>query len=98
MELNNLEIYGLALELGEKIWFNVNKWEYLPKNKIGLQFVKSTDSIAANISEGFGRYHYKEKKNFGYFTRGSLFESITCLEKAKNRGLISKIEQVRNKK
>ena len=50
------------------------------------------DSIAANLSEGFGRYHYKEKKNFNYYSRGSLYETKTWIEKAKNRGLINEID------
>lgn len=42
----------------------------------------------ANISEGFGRYHYKENKLFCYYARGSLYETITWLTKAINRKLI----------
>jgi len=37
------------------------------------------DSIAANLSEGFGRYHYKEKKNFSYYSIGSLYETKTWI-------------------
>jgi len=49
---------------------------------------RAVDSIAANLSEGFGRYHYKEAKNFTYYSRGSLFESRTWLSKAHNRNLV----------
>lgn len=59
------------------------------KDTVGKQLVRSTDSIAANLSEGLGRYHYKEAKNFSYYTRGSLFETRTWLKKALNRGLIA---------
>jgi len=41
------------------------------------------------LSEGFGRYHYKEAVNFGYYSRGSLYETRTWLTKAHNRHLIS---------
>ncbi len=44
--------------------------------------------MSANISEGFGRYHFKDVKNFGYYSRGSLYEAKTWLTKAQNRGLI----------
>ena len=50
---------------------------------IGKQLVRSADSIAANISEGFGRYHFKDSKRFYYISRGSLFETKTWLEKSK---------------
>lgn len=36
-----------------------------------------------------GRYHYKEIKNFSYYSRGSLFETQTWLTKAHSRKLIT---------
>lgn len=42
---------------------------------MGKQLVRAIDSVAANLSEGFGRYHYKETRIFGYYSRGSLYES-----------------------
>ncbi len=55
---------------------------------MGKQLIRAIDSVAANLSEGFGRYHYKEVKNFCYYSRGSLYESKTWLNKAFNRKLI----------
>lgn len=52
--------------------------------------IRACDSISANLSEGFGRYSYKEEKQFSYYARGSLYETKTWLSKAKNRKLISK--------
>lgn len=60
MKLEELEIYQLLMEIGEKVWEIVNAWNYFAKDTIGKQLIRSTDSIAANISEGFGRYHYKD--------------------------------------
>lgn len=54
--------------------------------------MRSADSIAANLSEGFGRFHYKENINFCYYSRGSLYETKTWLVKAYNRSLISENE------
>jgi four helix bundle protein len=51
--------------------------------------VRAIDSVAANLSEGFGRYHYREKTHFSYYSRGSLYESKTWITKANNRKLIS---------
>jgi four helix bundle protein len=50
---------------------------------------RSADSISANIAEGFGRFHYKENKNFCYFSRGSVIETKGWLKKAKTRNLIT---------
>ena len=86
--LEDLEIYSLSESFGESIWDLVIKWDYFAKDTIGKQLVRSADSIAANIAEGFGRFHYKENKNFCYFSRGSILETKTWLHKAKSRKLI----------
>ncbi len=89
MKLEGLKVYHFAMGIGEKIWMVVGKWDYFAKDTVGKQLVKSVDSIAANISEGYGRYHYKENKQFCYYSRGSLYETKTWLKKARNRGLIA---------
>lgn len=45
--------------------------KYLRRN----QLVRSVSSIAANIAEGFGRYHYQENIQFCRQARGSLAET-----------------------
>jgi four helix bundle protein len=71
------------------VWQDVTSWNYLEKDTVGKQLIRAVDSIAANLSEGYGRYHFKEEKNFAYYSRGSLYETKTWLTKAKNRNLIS---------
>jgi len=85
MKLEELRVYQQAMEIGEEVWRIVVKWDYFSKDTVGKQFVRAIDSVAANLSEGFGRYHYKETKNFSYYSRGSLFESKTWLTKANSR-------------
>lgn len=92
MELEDLRIYRLAMDFGEKVWTLVIKWNNLATETVGKQLIKSSDSIAANISEGFGRYHIKETRNFCYIARGSLFESKTWLTKAFNRNLLIPVD------
>jgi four helix bundle protein len=88
MKLEDFNVYQMAMETGEEVWKIVITWDYFAKDTIGKQFVRAIDSVAANLSEGVGRYHYKEAKNFSYYSRGSLFESKTWLTKAHNRNLI----------
>lgn len=90
--LEDLEIYQLALEIGEYVWKLVDKWESFPKRTVGGQFVEAADSISANIAEGYGRYFYKDRKQFCYYSRGSLMETKAWVTKAINRKLISNEE------
>ena len=92
MKLEDLQVYQLSMEIGEKVWNIVINWDYFLKDTIGKQLVRAVDSVAANLSEGFGRYHYKEAKNFSSYSRGSLYETKTWLTKAYNRNLISEEE------
>lgn len=90
LNIEELKVYSLSMDLGEKIWNCVVKWDYIAKDTIGKQIVKSADSVAANISEGFGKYFYKENSNFNYDSRGSLYETKTWLTKSFKRDLIDK--------
>ncbi|WP_343522236.1 four helix bundle protein [Pedobacter sp.] len=87
-KLEDLEIYNLSEALSDKIWDIVIKWEYFAKDTIGKQLCRAADSISANIAEGYGRFHYKENKNFCYYSRGSILEVKSFLRKSKNRDLI----------
>ncbi len=44
------------------------------KYNLDLQISKASISITANISEGYGRYHYQEGIQFYRISRGSLYE------------------------
>jgi four helix bundle protein len=54
--------------------------------KYGLasQIRRASVSTTANISEGYGRYHYKDGIRFYYISRGSIYELkdhlISCFE------------------
>jgi four helix bundle protein len=89
LRLEELEVYRVAMEIGEIVWNVVIKWEYFEKKTLGAQLVNAADSIALNISEGYGRFHYKENKNFCYYSRGSAKETLTAIRKAKSRNLIT---------
>jgi len=89
MKLHELKVYQRSMDVGERIWALVSSWDTFAKDTMGKQLVRSADSVAANLSEGFGRFFYKENRRFCYYSRGSLYETFTWIEKAHNRGLIS---------
>ena len=90
MTLDELDVYRLAMAIGERAWAEVVRWDFFAKDTVGKQLVRAADSIAANLSEGFGRFHFKENKQFGHYGRGSLFETKTLLMKAAKRNVISR--------
>jgi four helix bundle protein len=84
----NLDVYLLSEKLSDIIWEMVLQWEPFYKNTIGIQLVKSSDSIGANIAEGLGRGSSKENKRFAKIARGSLFETKHWLRRTVKRRLI----------
>jgi four helix bundle protein len=76
MQQNSLEalkVYQSARTIAEDCWMFVSKWDSFAKQTLGNQLVRAADSIAANISEGYGRYSFKENKLFCYYARGSRY-------------------------
>jgi len=88
--LEDLEIYQPGLEIAEDVWKIVSEWGFFVKKTVGTQFVEAADTIAANVAEGYGRYFYKDRKQFCYYSRGSLMETRTWAQKAYAREFISK--------
>jgi len=74
LKLNDIEAYRIAFSLSNYVWDLVIKWEYFARKTVGAQFVEAVDSISANIAEGFGRYHKKDKIKFYRYSFGYLFE------------------------
>lgn len=89
IKLEDLKVYKISMEVGDIAYEVVSGWDYFNKVTLGKQLVKAADSIALNISEGYGRFFFKENKNFCYYSRGSAKETLTAFEKAKRRNLIS---------
>ncbi|MFP4092182.1 MAG: four helix bundle protein [Cyclobacteriaceae bacterium] len=92
LSLNDIEAYKIDCHLSNKVWEVVIVWNHFEKNTIGQQFVRSVDSISANIAEGFGRFGKKDKTKFYRYASGSLYESWDWNEKAKSRKLLTQDE------
>ena len=88
-----LQVYKLSEDLADGIWKVVRVWDYLAKDTVGKQIVKSADSIGANIAEGTGRGTLEDNRRFIRMARGSLYETQHWLRSAYRRDLLSK-EQI----
>jgi len=90
--LEDLEVYQLSENIGDKVWRIVGVWEPFAKFGLGKQLTSSADSISANIAEGYGRFFVKENINFCFYARGSLLETKSWIRKAWMRKLITEEE------
>lgn len=89
LRLNDVRAYTIAFELSNGVWGAVMTWDFFARDTIGKQFVRSVDSISANIAEGFGRYNKKDKILFYRYAAGSVKESLDWNEKAFRRKVLS---------
>lgn len=72
---SDLEAWQLARELVLKVYRASDSFPAEEAYGMRRQLRNAAASIAANIAEGFGRYHYKENLKFLYNSRGSLAET-----------------------
>ncbi len=86
--LEEIEIYKLAEEIADKWWEIVSEWHPFAQDTVGKQLVRAVDSIGANIAESYGRYHFGEKINHLYYSRGSLYEAKFFARRAYKRKLV----------
>ncbi len=87
-----LEVYKKSLILIE----NVEKIVCKIKGKVSYSLIdqlqRAALSNSLNIAEGNGRHHKKDKLNFFYISRGSMFECVPIIQVLKSRELISEDE------
>lgn len=89
IQLDDLEVYKLSKKLSELSWVIYKKLDWQNKKIVGDQFIRSVDSVGANIAEGYGRFHYLDKVKFYYNARGSLLESRHWSNLLQQRGIIN---------
>lgn len=79
--INDLEVYKLSNEVANLIYRQIKSWDKFHLYSLGDQLIRSVDSVAANISEGYGRFSFKDNIRFCYYARGSLFETKHGLQR-----------------
>ena len=88
LSLDKLEVYKLARELSKIAWEIYCNLDWKDRKIQGDQLITSTDSVGANIAEGFGRFHYLDKVRFYYNARGSLLEARHWFDLLDERGKV----------
>jgi four helix bundle protein len=88
----NLRVYRLSEKLADQVWDIVTAWNYFARDTVGLQLVRSADSVGANIAEGEGGGRYLDNRRFVRMSRGSLNETKHWLRRAFKRRLLTRKE------
>jgi len=89
LTINKISAYNKSFDFSNEVWNKVVCWDYFAKDTVGKQFVRSADSVSANIAEGFGRFSKKDKTRFYRIGVGSLEETGDWIRKSSVRNLIS---------
>jgi four helix bundle protein len=90
----DLEVYERAVGLADAVWGRVAGWDAFARWTVGVQLVRSADSIGANLAEAAGRSTDADQRRFLIVARGSALE-LECtgwIEQA-NEACLSRQEQ-----
>jgi four helix bundle protein len=89
LDYQKLDVWNESYGLTQMIYTETKNF---PKNEqFGLtqQIRRASISIVSNIAEGCGRNHYRDKLQFFYISRGSLFEVEAQIAIARKLDFIS---------
>jgi four helix bundle protein len=87
--MEDVRVLKSAEQIADAIYKIASRWDEFAKDVVGKQISRAADSVGANIAESFGRYHFGEKIQFLYYSRGSIFETKYWLNRASARELMS---------
>ena len=86
----DLEVWQEAHKLTLEIYRLIKSFPDEERYALASQVRRCSSSVGANIAEGFGRYHHKDKIKFFYNARGSLVETQNFLFLAQDLKYIEK--------
>jgi len=89
-DFENLIVWQKAIEFADLILEKTDKFYKSNRNfRLREQLDACSSSIPMNIAEGKGRYSKKEFKQFLYYSRGSINETVTVLLLLQKRSWLS---------
>jgi four helix bundle protein len=90
---SDLDVYQLSFQFAMEIFLLSKTFPGEEKYSLTSQIIRSSRSISANISEGFGkRFYENEFKRHLVYSAGSLEETKTWLSFAHSCGYITETE------
>jgi len=92
-----LEVYQRAVNFAERITVLTKSFPAQGHYHLVDQLRRASLSISLNIAEGNGRWHVKDRKNFWWIARGSVFECVPLLELCKREKLITEDQKFKSR-
>jgi len=87
--LENLDVWKEGRKFRKRISELTKRFPEFEKYKLTDQMLRASRSVTANVSEGYGRFHYQENIQFCRQARGSLFELSDHLTVALDEGYMN---------
>lgn len=84
-----LRVYKATRQLVKEVYVLVNKLPSIENFALSSQIRRAVVSVKANIAEGSGRNHPKDKAHFIDMAYGSLMETYSELETAADLGYVT---------
>lgn len=89
----DLDCWKKCTELRRSILALIKTFPDYEKFELVSQMRRASRSATHNISEGYGRFHYKENAQFCRTSRGSVYELLDQVIVAQDEGYIEKEKQ-----
>ncbi|MFL5883872.1 MAG: four helix bundle protein [Thermoleophilaceae bacterium] len=84
----DLVAYRLAASLADDVLIEVRSWPKLERWSVGMQLIRATGSVGANIAEADGRWKTPDRRRLLVIARGSLYEAEHWMLRAEEAGLL----------
>ncbi|MAB38834.1 MAG: four helix bundle protein [Aequorivita sp.] len=94
----DLNCWKMGRELRNEVKDLIKTFPDFEKYELVSQMRRSSRSVTHNISEGYGRFHYKENIQFCRTSRGSLYELLDQFITSLDEGYINEEEYQKYKK
>lgn len=94
----DLNCWKMGRELRNEVKDLIKTFPDFEKYELVSQMRRSSRSVTHNISEGYGRFHYKENIQFCRTSRGSLYELLDQFITSLDEGYINEEEFQKYKK
>ena len=94
----DLNCWKMGRELRNEVKDLIKTFPDFEKYELVSQMRRSSRSVTHNISEGYGRFHYKENIQFCRTSRGSLYELLDQFITSLDEGYITEEEYQKYKK